>query len=594
MKKTLITTLFLISLICINFSGCLEEENTPSKSDPYVLTEGLQGCWMFEETWVEQNNITYDCSSNENHGMIQNAHQELNTIIGNNCASFNGSEQYINISSDNLNLNKITVEAWVKSSNPGGSFSYILSKGSQNCDSASYAFYTDTNNGICFYVSDGVQNLKSPNPGSEIWDNTWHHVAGTYDGETIRLFIDGSEIQNGIKGNISINYNLSTGDDLIIGNFIGSCQLPYQGLIDNVMIWNKPLSHDDIYQHFLYGALDDSSQQSEPQYVSFSNAQSYLKTFLAPYTVNDILIIKGSNLSIQDNFLLTTIATRMENTEDVKLNSDNSINQDSLDNYSLLVLLGSEKTNRYSEHLITSNLFNQTSLLISTPLILQFGTNTANNQEILIVYTISEKENNKNHASDKSPLNSIIDKKYVTIIATSTSILLLFLWSILGNTISEFIFDFISEHIAEKKIKKLKKYAGKKLISKRNKIFHESIALILAITVFSVAMSWTWSEDHTEFKSLILVNFFIISIIFLIREGLRTHLSKKYMIDTAHVFWPFGSLLTFGSTILGNTFSLASFTMLSNENDQKKFGKMYYFIFKVLYIIGLLFFIINM
>jgi len=190
-------------------------------------------------------------------------------------------------------------------------------------------------------------------------------------------------------------------------------------------------------------------------------------------------------------------------------------------------------------------------------------------------------------------LNSIIDKKYVSIIATSTSILLLFLWSIFGNTISEFIFDFISEHIAERKIKKLKKYAGKKIISKRNKILHESIALILAVIVFSVAMSWTWSEDNTEFKSLILINFFIISIIFLIREGLRTHLSKKYMIDTAHVFWPFGSLLTFGSTILGNTFSLASFTMLSNEEDQKKFGKMYYSIFKVLYIIGLLFFIVN-
>jgi hypothetical protein len=30
--------------------------------------------------------------------------------------------------------------------------------------------------------------------GTVVWDGSWHHVAGTYEGSMVRLFVDGMEI----------------------------------------------------------------------------------------------------------------------------------------------------------------------------------------------------------------------------------------------------------------------------------------------------------------------------------------------------------------------------------------------------------------
>ncbi|MDG6218947.1 MAG: hypothetical protein QCI00_05865, partial [Candidatus Thermoplasmatota archaeon] len=119
------------------------------------------------------------------------------------------------------------------------------------------------------------------------------------------------------------------------------------------------------------------------------------------------------------------------------------------------------------------------------------------------------------------------------------------------------------------------------------------VSVILAVLVFSTAMSWTWSSEISEFFHLFLINLFVISIIFTIREILRIHISKKKNIRTAHVFWPLGSLLTIGSTVLGNTFSLASYSYYENKEDMKQYGRMYFFIFLSLYLISLITFILN-
>lgn len=597
MKKKRYLYFIILSLLLIQvFSGCIQEEETYEYSFQEISTDELVGFWMFDETssWIDNESMIVDSSPYSNNAASNGSTQEKQGINENPCAFFNGYGNYIKI--DNAPIFEpqiLSVELWAKSSNPGESFSYLLAKGAQNCDWASYAIFTDDNNGICFYISSESQVIKSPNPGSNIWDGQWHHIVGTYDQTTVRLYIDGVEIQDGTQTNSSILYNLSHSNDLIIGNFLGSCKLPYSGYIDNVLIWNKVLTDEEIYQHYVLGSQLTSSPEDGLTPVSYQTARSEIRKFFEPYSANDMLIIKGNGLSVQDNLILTTVASQMENAENIRRVTDLEIVNKSIDEYGLLILLGSEKTNTYVEQMIDSSEFIGSSSIISRPFILHFGHNSALGKEVLIVYLVSEKSNLHNYASEKSPLSSFIDKKYVPIVATSSTILLLYLWSLFGNTISEFIFDFISEHVAERKIKKLRKYVKKRELTKRKLIVQESFALILAILIFSVAISWSWSEDNAEFKSLILTNLILISLVFIVRESIRLRLSKKYEINTAHIFWPFGAILTLGSTILGNTFSLASFTMLENEEKKKMFGKMYYFIFKVLYVIGLCCFIIN-
>ena len=47
------------------------------------------------------------------------------------------------------------------------------------------------NGGIAFYVYDGKKWYRSPRPAPKVWDGKWHHIAGTYDGKKVHLFVDG-------------------------------------------------------------------------------------------------------------------------------------------------------------------------------------------------------------------------------------------------------------------------------------------------------------------------------------------------------------------------------------------------------------------
>ena len=60
-----------------------------------------------------------------------------------------------------------------------------------SCAAASYGLYTGPNGGLEFYVSSsrGTVYVRSPDAGAGVWDGGWHMVVGTYDGNTVRLFV---------------------------------------------------------------------------------------------------------------------------------------------------------------------------------------------------------------------------------------------------------------------------------------------------------------------------------------------------------------------------------------------------------------------
>ena len=65
---------------------------------------------------------------------------------------------------------------------------------------------------------------RSPEAPASVWDGKWHNAAGTFDGTTVRLFIDGKEIGNGTPVSTPIAYNPPAGGGLI-GDYHGTCDL---------------------------------------------------------------------------------------------------------------------------------------------------------------------------------------------------------------------------------------------------------------------------------------------------------------------------------------------------------------------------------
>ena len=112
---------------------------------------------------------------------------------------FDGND-YISIPDDkSLHQQRLTVEAWAKRDGSPGQFKYIVSKGGDNCEAASYGLYSSLNGGIAFYVYDGKKWYRSPQGSPKIWDGAWHHIAGTYDGKTVRLFVDGRRQRHAVQ-----------------------------------------------------------------------------------------------------------------------------------------------------------------------------------------------------------------------------------------------------------------------------------------------------------------------------------------------------------------------------------------------------------
>ena len=140
----------------------------------------------------------------------------------------------------------VTADAWVRRAGSPGAFAYVLSKGANACEAASYALYSGYEGGLTFYVYDGSNyRLSSPDAGSSVWDGRWHYVAGTYDGSLAHLYVDGVEIGSGTPAP-PIGYGLPSSEAFYIGNYRGSCDRPFTGAIDNVRIWSRALSGAEI------------------------------------------------------------------------------------------------------------------------------------------------------------------------------------------------------------------------------------------------------------------------------------------------------------------------------------------------------------
>jgi uncharacterized membrane protein YgcG len=206
----------------------------------------LDGQWHLDEG---TGTAVSDASGNGNDGTLKGSVTWVPGRFG-HALSFTGTPGYVQVpGAASLDTQAVSVSAWVNHLGSPGDYKYIVAKGA-TAIAASYALYTGAHGGLEFYVSrdQGQTFTTTADAGTGLWDGNWHLVAGTFDGTTMRLYVDGNEVGSGVRNPGSIQYPHPTSNDLYIGDYPLCAAGTFVGLIDEVAVWNKALSAADVHQ----------------------------------------------------------------------------------------------------------------------------------------------------------------------------------------------------------------------------------------------------------------------------------------------------------------------------------------------------------
>jgi hypothetical protein len=211
---------------------------SPAKSQEILINKtGLVGLWHMDGNWN-------DASVVGNNG-TPNGGVSFSPIakIGTQSGSFDGVNDYVQIPNNaTLNPEKISVELWAKSNTATwNNHGFLASK-----RDAYILHPLQGSKEIRFYgFIDGTWQYVSYNdPNLDI--TKWHHYVGTYDGVTLNVYVDG------IKSSVLYAGSINTTDTgaLYLGWDDGQSGRYLNGLLDEVAIYSRVLSDQEIQQHY--------------------------------------------------------------------------------------------------------------------------------------------------------------------------------------------------------------------------------------------------------------------------------------------------------------------------------------------------------
>src|SRR5439155_25447523 len=212
-----------------------------------------------------------DATGNGHTGSIAGAAWTTSGRFG-NALSFNGINDWVTVADHaafDLTIG-MTVEAWVYPTALSGWRTVIIKEGTTDLAYSLYAHDNDPHPASWIVTSGtGVEAVAS----SPLTLNAWTHLAATYDGATLRLFVNATQV-----GTIAHSGNLvpSDGPLRIGGN--GLWGEFFQGRIDEVRIYNRALSPTEIQQDMGRAVVQTDTSAPTITSVSPANAATVVLT----------------------------------------------------------------------------------------------------------------------------------------------------------------------------------------------------------------------------------------------------------------------------------------------------------------------------
>ena len=246
--------------------------------------QGLVAVYGFNEG---SGTAVADVSGNSNHGTVSGATWTTAGRFG-SALVFNGANAVVTIpNSASLRLTTgMTLEAWVYPTSAPTGWRAVVDK---NVDGYYLMASTDQGNrpGVGGTFTAGNQNTFAP---SELAVNTWAHLAATFDGATVRLYVNGAQVASRAQTTplAATTGTLQIGGDSYPDEF-------FAGRIDEVRVYNRALTQAEI-QADMNTAVGSGTPNTAPTITAIANqvTNEDAPTSAIGFTVGDAQTAAGS------------------------------------------------------------------------------------------------------------------------------------------------------------------------------------------------------------------------------------------------------------------------------------------------------------
>jgi|GEM_PF-2214072 len=234
--------------------------------DTYTApSPGPVGWWKLNEG---SGTDAADDGSGNNDGVVEGSYDWVNGYDGNSAIDFEVGRVLVPDAAALRPTNTVSVSAWINLADEQSNARVVV-KGPDNDES--YLLETNVDNYLKFLIR---QDCNTNDCNDYFVDNEglsageWTHVAGTFDGTWMKLYIDGNKVDESNDAN-GILLSQDT-NDLAIGNRSDSDNRPFVGMIDDVRVYDYALSDDEV----VYVATDGNGHLPLKSIANLSNTES--------------------------------------------------------------------------------------------------------------------------------------------------------------------------------------------------------------------------------------------------------------------------------------------------------------------------------
>jgi len=238
---------------------CYENEDTRGGNCPTSVWEGLGGVWHFGE---KSGTTAYDSSANNNTMTLNEADYKSDGRLGYAIGLGGNSTSYGYVpDSESLRVTNSTIMAWIISQGIGSGVQYVVRKwGTDGCVGTECGYWMSIYQSgrlRCIY-GDGNGNAYTTTDFTSLQmsNNVWYLITCVKNATHVVSYINGVENES-----VSMESNVATNNvSVCIGqDAFGDCSSgsqSYSGYIDEIRIYDRALTEDEILQVY-YNGVDN-------------------------------------------------------------------------------------------------------------------------------------------------------------------------------------------------------------------------------------------------------------------------------------------------------------------------------------------------